>query len=238
MFECVAGWSGVALARGVPRWRQWTTPARDRSRDRPSSPPVHALATDDAPDAREQLPADRFFRRSRSAGSCSGFLVPLSRLTPRRLASLRSLARNHAPAEHARHGRLKNIRRRPAGAHVTAPAPHAQGALVIVSPGELERLVEAAVRRALEATCAGADTSRTRSNAGEWLDTAGAAAYTIGAGGVNTQTLTLGNSGSITMNSTVAADQTINALVKLGTSASAAAYFFTNNSTSTQARRT
>lgn len=48
--------------------------------------------------------------------------------------------------------------------------------VVTVTVEELGELVEAAVRRALEATCVGAGTSRTRSNAGEWLDTAGAAA--------------------------------------------------------------
>ncbi len=48
------------------------------------------------------------------------------------------------------------------------------------------------------------------------FDTASAAAYTIGAGAVNSQALTLDNGSSITMSSSVAADQLINAAVTLG----------------------
>ena len=56
------------------------------------------------------------------------------------------------------------------------------------------------------------------------------AAYTIGSGAVDSQTLTLDNSGAVTMNATVAADELFNAGVALGT-ATAGTYTFTNNST-------
>ncbi len=50
------------------------------------------------------------------------------------------------------------------------------------------------------------------------FDTASSAAYTIGAGGVGAQTLTLGDTGAaITLNSTVAANQLFNANLVLGT---------------------
>ena len=62
------------------------------------------------------------------------------------------------------------------------------------------------------------------------FDTAGAAAYTIGSGGVGIQTLTLDNSGAVTMNAAVASDELINANVLLGT-ATAGSYTFTNDST-------
>jgi autotransporter-associated beta strand protein len=63
------------------------------------------------------------------------------------------------------------------------------------------------------------------------FDTAGVAAYTIGAGPVNSQTLTLNNGGAVTMNPTVGANQLFNAAVVLGTDATAQSYAFTNNST-------
>ena len=62
------------------------------------------------------------------------------------------------------------------------------------------------------------------------FDTASAAAYTIGAGGVNSQTLTLDNGGSITMASTVAADQLIHAVVTLGNDDTASTYTLDNDS--------
>ena len=62
------------------------------------------------------------------------------------------------------------------------------------------------------------------------FDTANAAAYTIGTGASGSQSLTLNASGAVTMNSTVANDETINALLTLGTDASTQAYTFTNNS--------
>lgn len=63
------------------------------------------------------------------------------------------------------------------------------------------------------------------------FDTALAAAYTIGSGAVGSQTLTLNAGGAITMSSTVAANELVNANVILGTDASTAAYTFTNEST-------
>ncbi|MGJ8642874.1 MAG: autotransporter-associated beta strand repeat-containing protein [Luteolibacter sp.] len=63
------------------------------------------------------------------------------------------------------------------------------------------------------------------------FDTVSAAAYTIGAGVVGTDTLTLDNGGSITMSSTVAADQLFNANLVLGNDATASTYTFTNAST-------
>ncbi|MBK8091575.1 MAG: autotransporter-associated beta strand repeat-containing protein [Verrucomicrobiaceae bacterium] len=49
------------------------------------------------------------------------------------------------------------------------------------------------------------------------FDTASAAAFTLGSGGVGAQTLTLDTTGAITMNSTVAANQLVNANLTLGT---------------------
>jgi autotransporter-associated beta strand protein len=53
------------------------------------------------------------------------------------------------------------------------------------------------------------------------FDTASAAAYTIGAGAANSQTLVMGNNGTYRMNSSVANGQTFNAAVQLGTSGDA-----------------
>ena len=63
------------------------------------------------------------------------------------------------------------------------------------------------------------------------FDTSNAAAYTIGSGGVGSQTLTLNNSGAITVNGTVTNNETFNANIVLGTNANASTYTFTNNST-------
>ena len=60
--------------------------------------------------------------------------------------------------------------------------------------------------------------------------TASAAAYTIGSGAVNSQTLTLNDSGAVTMNSTVTNGQLVNATLTLGTAA-AATYTLTDSST-------
>ncbi len=62
------------------------------------------------------------------------------------------------------------------------------------------------------------------------FDTANAAAYTIGAGAVNSQTLTLADTGAVTMNSTVANNELFNAAIILGT-ATTSSYTFTNSST-------
>jgi autotransporter-associated beta strand protein len=67
------------------------------------------------------------------------------------------------------------------------------------------------------------------------FDTSSAAAYTIGSGGAGVQTLTLGTTGNaITMNSTVAANQLINANLALTTTATPGTtstyYAVTNNS--------
>ena len=64
------------------------------------------------------------------------------------------------------------------------------------------------------------------------FDTASVAAYTIGSGAVGSQTLTLNDSGGITMNSTVANDQLYNANINLGT-AIAGTYTVVNASTKT-----
>jgi autotransporter-associated beta strand protein len=63
------------------------------------------------------------------------------------------------------------------------------------------------------------------------FDTANAAAYTIGAGAVNSQTLTLNNGGAVTMNSTVANNETVNSALVLGTDGSTQTFTLTNNST-------
>jgi len=64
------------------------------------------------------------------------------------------------------------------------------------------------------------------------FDTSGAAAYTIGSGGVNNQTLNLNDLGAITVNSTVTNNELFNSTVTLGT-ATASTYTFTNNSANT-----
>jgi autotransporter-associated beta strand protein len=61
---------------------------------------------------------------------------------------------------------------------------------------------------------------------------AGAAAYTIGSGSVGSQTLTLNNSGNITVQSSVANNQLLNAALLLGTDGTAQTFSITNNSTS------
>ena len=61
------------------------------------------------------------------------------------------------------------------------------------------------------------------------FDTATAAAYTLGSGAVGSQTLGLDAAGAITMNSTVAANQLINANVNLGTATGPEAFTITNN---------
>lgn len=62
------------------------------------------------------------------------------------------------------------------------------------------------------------------------FDTASAAAYTIGSGVVGSQTLAFGNTGTLTMNSTVAANQLFNSNLTLGT-ADAGTTTITNSST-------
>jgi len=55
-----------------------------------------------------------------------------------------------------------------------------------------------------------------------------AAAYTLGAGAVGSQTLTIENSGRIAMSANATADQTVSAAVRLGTTTASATYTFTN----------
>jgi fibronectin-binding autotransporter adhesin len=62
------------------------------------------------------------------------------------------------------------------------------------------------------------------------FDSANAAAYTVGAGAVNSQTLTLNNGGAVTMNSSVANNELFNAAIVLGTDKTASTYTLTNNS--------
>jgi autotransporter-associated beta strand protein len=61
------------------------------------------------------------------------------------------------------------------------------------------------------------------------FDTASAAAYTIGSGGVGSQTLTLNDTGAVTMNAGVVSNQLFDANMVLGT-ATGSTYTFTNNS--------
>jgi len=65
------------------------------------------------------------------------------------------------------------------------------------------------------------------------FDTSSAAAYTIGNGAVGSQTLTLNDSGGITMSSTVANNELLNAALVLGLDATAKSYSIANNSGST-----
>ena len=62
------------------------------------------------------------------------------------------------------------------------------------------------------------------------FSTPSAAAYTIGSGSANNQTLTLNDAGSITMNAGVANNELFNAGIILGTDATALTYNFVNNS--------
>jgi autotransporter-associated beta strand protein len=62
------------------------------------------------------------------------------------------------------------------------------------------------------------------------FNSSSAAAYTIGSGSVGSQTLTLNDGGSITMNSTVTSNELFDAGIILGTDATAQTYTFTNNS--------
>lgn len=64
------------------------------------------------------------------------------------------------------------------------------------------------------------------------FDTANAAAYTIGAGAVNSQTLSLNGGGAITMSSTVANNELFNAALVLGVTATTQTFTLTNASTS------
>ncbi|MCE9609011.1 MAG: autotransporter-associated beta strand repeat-containing protein [Chthoniobacter sp.] len=61
------------------------------------------------------------------------------------------------------------------------------------------------------------------------FDTASAAAYTIGSGGVGIQTLTLDNGGAITVNSAVTQQEVFNANIVLGTDGTASNFTITNN---------
>lgn len=61
------------------------------------------------------------------------------------------------------------------------------------------------------------------------FDTSGAAAYTLGAGAVGSQSLTLANAGSVSLSNTVTTSQLVNANVSLS-NAAAASSTFTNNS--------
>ena len=64
------------------------------------------------------------------------------------------------------------------------------------------------------------------------FDTASAAAYTIGSGGVGAETFNLNDSGAITVNSTVTNNQLVNADITLGTArGTSSTITFTNNST-------
>lgn len=63
------------------------------------------------------------------------------------------------------------------------------------------------------------------------FDTSQASAYVLGSGAVGSQTLTLGNGGSIVMNAALINNQLINAALLLGTDATTQSYTFTNNST-------
>ncbi len=60
---------------------------------------------------------------------------------------------------------------------------------------------------------------------------AGAAAYTLGTGGANGQTLTLESAGTLALSNSVVNSQTVNAAVLLGTNTSTATYTFQNDHT-------
>lgn len=62
------------------------------------------------------------------------------------------------------------------------------------------------------------------------FDTASAAAFTIGSGAVNSQTLTLNNGGAITLNSTIGYNQLFNSSIVLGDDGTTQNFTLTNNS--------
>lgn len=64
------------------------------------------------------------------------------------------------------------------------------------------------------------------------FNTSSVAAYTIGSGAAGSQTLALNNSGTITANNTIAANQIFNAKLVLGTDATAQSYSITNHDAS------
>ena len=64
------------------------------------------------------------------------------------------------------------------------------------------------------------------------FDTANVAAYTLGAGGVNCQTLVMGGNGTYYLSSTAGNNQVINATLQLGGSNATGSYFFRNENTS------
>ncbi len=66
------------------------------------------------------------------------------------------------------------------------------------------------------------------------FDTANAAAYTIGSGGVNNQNMNVNGSGQFSLNSTVTNSQLFNASLTLSTANGNRSLFFTNNSTTPQ----
>ena len=63
------------------------------------------------------------------------------------------------------------------------------------------------------------------------FDSAAVAAYTLGSGAVNSQSLTLGNGGAISMSATVAANQLVNAALTLGNDGTAQTFTLGNAST-------
>ncbi len=63
------------------------------------------------------------------------------------------------------------------------------------------------------------------------FDTSSVAAYTLGAGAVNSQALTLGNAGTISLTSTVEANQLVNAALTLGDDGTAQTFTLANEST-------
>ena len=90
------------------------------------------------------------------------------------------------------------------------------------------------------ATFSGAGNGNTTINLGAgvtildlFFNTSNAAAYTIGAGAANSQTLTLNNSGAITLNASVTNNELFNAAMVLGTDATAQSYTLANNSAGT-----
>ena len=62
------------------------------------------------------------------------------------------------------------------------------------------------------------------------FDTAAVAAYTLGSGAVGSQSLTLGNGGTISLTSTVSANQLVNAALTLGTDGTAQTFALSNAS--------
>ncbi len=104
-----------------------------------------------------------------------------------------------------------------AGNWVSAPPPSAVDTAIFNSAGAAAQPINLGTGAAIGAIV---------------FDTASVGAFTLGAGAINSQTLTLSNAGTITLNSTVTSPQVFNSALILGTDGSARTFAVSNNSSS------